>query len=179
MAKIVKLLFLILFLFSTVLNAQDYMQELLAHDKQIATSNDDELLRVHHALKSIYIQSIINNDLELKKETLKRLVKTANILKLNATSYAKELSTLNKNTNSVVKKEKSKKKIIVKKKSIATPKKKINVVTTATKSSNYLPNLKSLSNRGDRLELVFDKKLTLKDIKSFQLKSKKIIEVLI
>jgi len=181
MAKTVKLLFLILFLFSTTLSAENYMQELRSHDKKIATSNDDELLRVHHALKSIYIQSIIKNDISLKKETLKRLVKTASILKLDAAGYSKELATLSKNTNKTIKEQEEiktkkkavKKKTVVKKKSTVAPKKEITVIEAVDSPSGYLPRLKSLSNQGDRLKLVFDKKLTLKDIKSFQLKSKK------
>jgi N-acetylmuramoyl-L-alanine amidase len=169
MAKTVKLLFFILFLFSTTLSAENYMQELRSHDKKIATSNDDELLRVHHALKSIYIQSIIKNDISLKKETLKRLVKTASILKLDATGYSKELATLSKNTNKTIKEQEE----IKTKKSTVAPKKEITVIEAVDNPSGYLPRLKSLSNKGDRLELVFDKKLTSKDIKSFQLKSKK------
>jgi len=163
MAKIVKLLFFLLLFFGTYLSAQDYNQELLSYDKKIVTSNDDELLRVHHALKNIYIQSIINNDISLKKETLKRLVKTANILKLDFTGYAKELSTLTKTikmTNSTIKN-----KVELKKKNVTT--------IRTTKSSKYLPNLKGISNKGDRLELIFDEKLTTKDIKFFQLNSKK------
>lgn len=169
MAKIAKLLFLSLLLFSALLGAENYMQELRSYDKKIVTSNDDELLRVHHALKRIYIQSIIGNDIDLKKESLTRLIKTANILKLDSTNYNKELNTLTKKKNNVVyKKETIKKKKIEPK----IEKKRVSVVKKST-SSRYLPNLKSLLNKGDRLELIFDKKLTRKNIKSFQLNSKK------
>lgn len=164
MAKIVKLLFLILIFFSTHLFAENYMQELLSYDKKIVTSDNDELLRVHHALKSIYIQSIINNDIPLKKETLKRLVKTANILKLDSLAYAKELSTLDKSVK--------KKSIISKKKIQEKPKEKKKVSISKSKYSKNLPNLKTLLSKSDSLELLFDRKITSKDIKSFQLKSK-------
>jgi len=162
MAKIVRLLFLLIFTCSTIFGATSYTKELLSYDKKIVTSNDDELLRVHHALKSIYIHSIVNNDNLLKKEALKRLVKTSNILRLDSSGYAKELSTLEKN---VPKKKKTQIKKPTYKKKIATTKK-------VMKHSKYLPNLKSISNASDRLILYFDKKLSSKDIKSFQLKSK-------
>ncbi len=165
MAKIVRLLFVVLFTCSTLMGATNYTKELLSYDKKIETSNDDELLRVHHALKSIYIHSIVNNDSTLKKETLKRLVKTSNILKIDSTGYSKELSTIQKTTIKKKPTVKKKKKIVPKKKAVVTTKKVI-------KHSKYLPNLKSISNTGDRLILKFDKKITTKDVKSFQLGSK-------
>ncbi|HIP29449.1 MAG TPA: N-acetylmuramoyl-L-alanine amidase [Sulfurospirillum arcachonense] len=164
MAKIVKLLFLIFFTCSTLVGATNYTKELLSYDKKIVTSNDDELLRVHHALKSIYIHSIVNNNASLKKEALKRLVKTSNILRLDSSGYARELATLQKVT--------PKKKAIVKKKQKIVPKKSIVTTKTTGKHSKNLPNLKAISNEGDRLVLSFDKKITSKEIKSFQLKSK-------
>ena len=164
MTKIVRLLFLIFFTCSTLVGATSYIKELLSYDKKIVTLNDDELLRVHHALKSIYIHSIVNNDASLKKEALKRLVKTSNILRLDSSGYAKELATLQKRT--------FKKKPIVKKKQKSVPK-KLKVITQKTgKYSKYLPNLKAISDEGDRLVLNFDKKIISKEIKSFQLKSK-------
>ncbi len=166
MAKIVKLLFLLIFTCSTIFGASLYTKELLSYDKKIATSNDDELLRVHHALKSIYIHSIVNNDNLLKKETLKRLVKTSNILRLDSSGYANELLTLKK---LVSKKTLSAKKIPIAKKVYL----KHNTTKNISIQSKYLPNLKSISDIGDRLLLRFDKNLTNKDIKSFQLKSKK------
>ena len=161
MAKNLKFLFLIFILGSTLLYATDYTKELRSYDKKIVASNNDELLRVHHALKSIYIHAIVNNDNNLKKESLKRLIKTSNILKLDSSGYSKEFATLQKTM--------PRKKPIIKK---YTPKKKKITVKKVSKHNKYLANLKSISNIGNRLILVFDKKLTSKDIKSFQLKSK-------
>jgi N-acetylmuramoyl-L-alanine amidase len=162
MAKNLKLLFLIFFICSTVFGASSYTKELLVFDKKIVTSNDDELLRVHHALVSIYIHSIVNNDSSLKKEALKRLVKTSAILKLDSSGYSKELATLEKN---IPKKKSSVKKIV--------PKKKIVTTKKIVKHSKYLPNLKHISSSSNKLILRFDKNLSSKDIKSFQLKSNK------
>ena len=164
MAKIVKLLFLIFFTCSTLVGATNYTKELLSYDRKIVTSNDDELLRVHHALKSIYIHSIVNNDVSLKKEVLKRLVETSNILRLDSSGYVKELATLQKVT--------LKKKAITKKRKKIVSKKPIATTRTVSINSKYLPVLKAISNEGDRLVLSFNKKITSKEIKSFQLKSK-------
>ena len=162
MAKTLKLLFLILLTCSTLFGATNYTKELLSYDKKIMTSSNDELLRVHHALVSIYIHSIVESDSSLKKETLKRLIKTSNILGLNATGYTKELLTLEKSS---LKNKTSIKKHL--------PKKRVIKPKKVMKYSKYLPNLKSISSNENELVLRFDKKITSKDIKSFQLKSKK------
>ena len=74
----------------------NYMKQLETYDTQIAGASHDELLRIFHGLKGIYIQSIIAGDDTLKKETLVRLVKSAKTLKLDASKYEAELSTLHK-----------------------------------------------------------------------------------
>jgi len=161
MAKIVKLLFLIFLTCSTILGATNYTNELLSYDKKIMTSDNGELLRVHHSLVGIYIHSIVSNDNSLKKETLKRLVRTSKILGLDGSGYSRELATLEKTV-------KHKKKVVKK----IEKKKKIKTTKRVSKQSKYLPNLKSILDKKDRLVLVFDKKITSKNIKSFQLKSK-------
>lgn len=172
MVKIVKLLFLILIFVTTLLSANDYKQELLEYDKKIVTSDDDELLRVHHALKSIYIQSIINNDISLKKQALQRLIKSATILKFDTVSYKKELATLDKNTP---KKEIQKKKTVKKKKIVPIQKTitKAKIPPKRVAFSKHFPNLVSIVDKNEKLTLVFDKKLSSRDIKSFQLRGKK------
>ncbi len=72
------------------------MQQLEQYDVQMKSANNDEMLRVFHGLKAIYIQSIIKSDDALKKETLERLIKTAKILKLDASKYESELATMSK-----------------------------------------------------------------------------------
>jgi len=61
-------------------------------------ANNDEMLRVFHGLKAVYIQAIISGDENLKKETLERLIKTAKVLKLDASKYESELATLGRDT---------------------------------------------------------------------------------
>ncbi|MBL0686625.1 MAG: N-acetylmuramoyl-L-alanine amidase [Sulfurospirillum sp.] len=165
MAKITKLIFFIFLICSPLMGATDYTKELLLYDKKILTSNSDELLRVHHALKSIYIRSIVNNDMILKKETLKRLVKTSNILRLDSSGYTKELATMQK-------KNKQKTPTIKKEKEVQPKKKVIATVKKINKVNKDLPILKTILDKGDRLVLSFDKNITSKDVKSFKLKNK-------
>ena len=165
MAKIVKLIFLILFMCSTLFATVNYTKELLYFDKKIATSSsNDELLRVYHALKRIYIQSILKNDLSLKKESLKRLVKSAKILGIDSKNYSKELATMEKRG---IKSEVSTKQI---KQSVQ---KSSPVLATKKSRDTGLAKLKSIIVAEDRLILNFDKKIIAKDFNSFQLKNKK------
>lgn len=74
------------------------MQQLEQYDAQMKGANNDEMLRVFHGLKAVYIQAIISGDENLKKETLERLIKTAKLLKLDASKYESELATLGRDT---------------------------------------------------------------------------------
>lgn len=67
--------------------------ELNNFDKNFATSNDK--LKFHHQLTSLYIQSMMNDDDEGKKELLKRLIISSKALNLDASTYQNELNALN------------------------------------------------------------------------------------
>ncbi|ENM9335342.1 N-acetylmuramoyl-L-alanine amidase [Campylobacter upsaliensis] len=60
-------------------------------DKNFIGSTNDLQVKLHQQLKSFYIQSVINDDEKTKVEVLKRLIISSNTLKLDDTSYAKEL----------------------------------------------------------------------------------------
>ncbi|WP_458701212.1 N-acetylmuramoyl-L-alanine amidase [Sulfurospirillum sp. 1307] len=165
MVKIVKLLFLVLLIASATFGATNYINQLKEYDRLIPIVSDDELLRVHHGLKKIYIYSIVENNENIKKETLKRLIKTSHILKLDASGYEKEFSTIQKNVTS---KPKVTKKITPK---TSDNKKNIKVGNLTTKSKT-ISNLNNITIVGNKLELVFDKPLNKKDVKRFFLKSK-------
>ncbi|ENV1418109.1 N-acetylmuramoyl-L-alanine amidase [Campylobacter upsaliensis] len=60
-------------------------------DKNFISSTNDLQVKLHQQLKSLYIQSVINDDEKTKVEVLKRLIISSNTLKLDDTSYAKEL----------------------------------------------------------------------------------------
>lgn len=161
MAKIAKSLFLIFLTCSVLFGATNYMDELQSYDKKIVTSSKDELLRVYHALKSIYIHSIVTNDNKLKTEVLKRLIKSSKELDLEATHYEKELATLEK---------KEIKKVTTTKVKEKPPKKEEKVEVLPSYS---LPILENIAFEDGMFSLEFDKNLKSSDVKYFQLKSKK------
>jgi N-acetylmuramoyl-L-alanine amidase len=98
MGKHIRVFFVLLLTCIALFGAPNYMQQLEQYDTQMKGANNDEVLRVFHGLKAVYIQAIISGDENLKKETLERLIKTAKVLKLDASKYESELATLGKDT---------------------------------------------------------------------------------
>lgn len=166
MVKIAKTLLLILFTCSLAFGAQNYTKELQIADKKIATSSKDELLRLYHGLKNIYIHSIVTNDVKLKKDVLQRLVKTSKILNLDYKDYQKELATLTKPPSKL----KVQKKFPPKVTTHTHRKTQTIKKNTASKNSRFV---KKIIQNKDYLYLEFDDALSASDIKNFELKSKK------
>ena len=98
MGKHIRAFFVLLLTCIALLGAPNYMQQLEQYDAQMKGASNDEMLRVFHGLKAVYIQAIIGSDDNLKKETLERLIKTAKILKLDASKYESELATMSRET---------------------------------------------------------------------------------
>lgn len=68
-----------------------YEKELDNFDNNFITSKADAQIKFHQQLKSLYIQSVINEDEKTKIELLKRLIISSNVLNLDDRSYAEEL----------------------------------------------------------------------------------------
>ncbi|MBK1963728.1 N-acetylmuramoyl-L-alanine amidase [Campylobacter novaezeelandiae] len=68
-----------------------FENELSNFDKNFINSNNQEQIKFHHQLKSLYIQSVIKDDEKSKIEVLKRLIISSNTLSLDDKSYASEL----------------------------------------------------------------------------------------
>ncbi|MCC2579669.1 N-acetylmuramoyl-L-alanine amidase family protein [Campylobacter coli] len=68
-----------------------YENELANFDKNFIASKNDAQVKFHDQLKSLYIQSVINEDEKTKIEILKRLIISSNALNLDDKSYANEL----------------------------------------------------------------------------------------
>ncbi len=98
MGKQIRSFVILLLTCIALFGAPNYMQQLEQYDAQMKGANNDEMLRVFHGLKAVYIQAIISGDENLKKETLERLIKTAKLLKLDASKYESELATLGRDT---------------------------------------------------------------------------------
>lgn len=93
MGKTVKLFWvwcaLVITLFANV-----HQQQIAQFDRDFPRASSEELLKLHHMLKNVYIQSIIQNDTALKISALERLVKSSTSLRLDAAPYERELKTL-------------------------------------------------------------------------------------
>ncbi|EAL0271368.1 N-acetylmuramoyl-L-alanine amidase, partial [Campylobacter lari] len=76
----------LLFYFSVFANA-----EVKKFDQNFLTSNSEEKLQLHQQLKSLYIQSVINDNNEEKNEILKRLIISSNSLGFDDKAYVQEL----------------------------------------------------------------------------------------
>lgn len=169
MVKTVKSLLYILLLVSSLFGASAYMDTLKEYDSKISTANSDVLLRIHHDLKNIYIKAIVSNDDALKKEVLRRLVKSSNKLNLDDAGYQRELQTLNKTspTSPPVSKEK-----VIPQEDATKPAVKTSSKKETNEYSGVLRKLKKFSNKGDFLLLEFDKPVSNKAVNRFALKSK-------
>lgn len=174
MAKIAKLLLLLFLTCSTLFGAINYFEELKSYDKKIETSSKDELLRVFHSLKNIYIHSIVTNDEKLKIETLKRLVTSSNELNLESTHYQKELDTLTNSSTQTKKQDKPVlKKVEEKKPEIPKEEPVQKIVQESLLHYNAQLILKDINFEDGVMELEFDKDIKSSDVKYFQLKSLK------
>ncbi|MCD8212684.1 MAG: N-acetylmuramoyl-L-alanine amidase, partial [Campylobacter sp.] len=64
-------------------------------DRNFATSTKEQKTKFHDDIKHIYVQSIINNDTNLKKQTLLRLILSAKALGLDTSPYVSDLNEIN------------------------------------------------------------------------------------
>lgn len=175
MGKILKLLILFLLCFSFVFGATNYENQLAQFDTSYKRASKDGMLKYHHMLKNIYIQSIIKNDLRLKIRALKRLIITSSSLGLDSKSYKKELVTLQKMAG--------KKGSGIKKLKLTKLPKTTDYSSLYSSSKKSKPKKKPLIDSSARMmkiqssskgiSLLFDRDIDGIDIKTFVLKGKK------
>ena len=165
MEKTVRALFFLLLTCMALLANTNYAKQLESYDAQMRYANNDEMLRVFHGLQSVYIHSIIVNDDSLKKETLERLIKCAQVLKLDASKYESELSGLGKKAPLPIKA----------KEEIVSPAPKVSeFVQSHEKPKKVYKDRTVLHNvfsSEDEIVLEFDEDIKENTIKSFVLKS--------
>lgn len=167
MGKTLKLLILFLFIFNLSFGAYEFRE----FDSNFKSASRSELIKYHNSLKGIYIKSIIRNDLELKINTLTRLIKSSKKLNLSSKAYEKELLTLQKmalkdkkisksiNIDKLIQKSK------VDDKKRGTKQFKESVIGKKARILKVQSSLKGIS-------LIFDRDVKDVDIKSFVLKGK-------
>ena len=165
MEKTVRALFFLLFTCMALLANTNYTKQLESYDAQMRYANNDEMLRVFHGLQSVYIHSIIANDDSLKKETLERLIKCAQVLKLDASKYESELSGLGKKTPLPIK---AKEETVAQAPKVSEPVQSHEKPKKVYKDRTVLHNVFSSE---DEIVLEFDEDIKESTIKSFVLKS--------
>ncbi len=172
MGKIVKVIIFWLLICSILWSATPYHKQLENYDAQMKSASSDEMLKVFHGLKSIYIQAIISSDDPLKKETLERLIKSAKVLKIDASKYESELSSMNKSSTKEPVAEK-----------ILPPKREMEPSSSSTfqKAPQGKNALRHVNVNDDEIILEFEQKVSSADIKIFILKSvgnyKKVVDI--
>lgn len=190
MGKILNFFIIFLLCVNFAQAASKYDRQLSQFDKEYKSASDDRLLKYHHMLKNIYIQSIIKNDLLLKIKTLQRLIITSSKLGLDSKAYKKELTTLKKmagkkgsrlkivspdiSTNKSVKKSNKNIKTLFPTEPIAkkTPKKvvKKRVYKNPQKVISSKARIVKIQQSSKGISLIFDRKISDVDVKTFALK---------
>jgi len=181
--KLSLFIFFWLFLAIGALANSSYEAQLKSFDQSFTGASGEEMLKMHHMLKNIYIQSIIQDDIGLKVQSLERLVKSAKALNLDSKPYQSELDTLLAHNPAYSKPidttppkatppsaNKSNEAKPIKNGTQPTPKPE-KTTTASTKRATPLAAL-SVSFDGDGVSIRYNKPIQIKDVKSFVLKSK-------
>lgn len=188
MGKNIRLFFVLLWLSVTLVAAPNYYKQLETYDQQVRGANNDEVLRVFHGLKGIYIQAIISGDDKLKEQTLERLIKSARILKLDASKYESELKLMQKEPTTPKHEEEKKTPLVPMAPPPAKEKEPNPSPQIATESKVALPSsyrgknvLHSVKSDKDAIVLEFGSSVMNANIKVFGLNSpdsyKKIVDI--
>lgn len=158
MGKILKLfIHIAIFLTISLFGNEIYHNQIKEFDKNFSNSNSEAILRYHHQLKNIYIQSIIQNNTKLKISSLKRLLISSKALDLDASAYEKELKTLGEEP--LAKKPAAKE----------APKNVVNKVQSAPTANKAALGVEF---KNTDVILRFNQEVNINEIKSFLLQSK-------
>jgi len=148
----IRSLFLFLVLIAS-LHALSDSDTLKRANSYMKTNSTSDCFRAYNDYKSLYLRSIMSDNHKLKVSSLDGIIKSGNKLHIDVTKYNKELKTIRPKKHYIAPKPKSNKKI---KKA-----KKIRV-----KSSH---KLKSVTWKGSKLVLKFDKNLKKNQVNYFTL----------
>jgi len=86
----------LLFLIVLSLHAISDKEILKRADSYMKTGTQLNEFRAYNDYKKLYIKSVVNNDINLRVDALKGIVKSANKLKIDVTLYQKELNKISK-----------------------------------------------------------------------------------
>jgi len=154
--------FTLLLLFVVSLQALSNNDILKRADKFVKTSSKSNHFRAYNDYKNLYLRSIMSEDIKLRVQALRGIVKSGNKLRIDVREYADELAELNPSS---LKKEKPQAKAKVTKQTTTKKSKKITVRPTHKLIKSSIEN--------NKVVLTFDSRLSSSQIKYFTLRGSK------
>ena len=178
MAKIVKI-FLIFLFFLTGAVCASALSSLDKFDKNFASASNKDKIAMHQELRTLYVKSIMENNVNLRAESLKRLIKSSKTLGLDSKSYEKELAGIPQPKSASPKQESKPVKETKAKEPEQKEPVKLKQLSSAPLSSKNAQNVKTqtlylleAADTGGKLELKFSRPLDGGDVKKTDLNQK-------
>lgn len=181
MAKIVKLFLIILFFLNSAVCASA-LSSLDKFDKNFDSAANKEKIAMHQELRTLYVKSIMENNVNLRVQSLTRLIKSSKALGLDTKPYEKELASIPQSAKPSEEKPKQEIKQVKKEQQKQEPKQKevklsqlssapLAAQNTKTVKNQTLQLLEASDNDGN-FELKFNRQLNGNDIKKTDLNQK-------
>lgn len=181
MAKIFKFFLIFLFFFNSAIYA-NALSNLDKFDKNFNSASNKEKIAMHQELRALYVKSIMENNVNLRVQSLTRLIKSSKALGLDTKPYEKELASIPQSAKPSEEKPKQEIKQVKKEQQKQEPKQqevKLSQLSSAplaaqnakTVKNQTLQLLEALDNDGN-FELKFSRQLNGNDIKKIDLNQK-------
>ncbi|WP_122866816.1 N-acetylmuramoyl-L-alanine amidase family protein [Campylobacter showae] len=181
MAKIFKFFLIFLFFFNSAIYA-NALSNLDKFDKNFNSASNKEKIAMHQELRTLYVKSIMENNVNLRVQSLTRLIKSSKALGLDTKPYEKELASIPQSAKPSEEKPKQEIKQVKKEQQKQEPKQqevKLSQLSSAplaaqnakTIKNQTLQLLEALDNDGN-FELKFSRQLNGNDIKKIDLNQK-------
>ena len=181
MAKIFKFFLIFLFFFNSAICA-NALSNLDKFDKNFNSASNKEKIAMHQELRALYVKSIMENNVNLRVQSLTRLIKSSKALGLDTKPYEKELASIPQSAKPSEEKPKQEIKQVKKEQQKQEPKQqevKLSQLSSApmaaqnakTVKNQTLQLLEALDNDGN-FELKFSRQLNGNDIKKIDLNQK-------
>ena len=181
MAKIFKFFLIFLFFFNSAIYA-NALSNLDKFDKNFNSASNKEKIAMHQELRTLYVKSIMENNVNLRVQSLTRLIKSSKALGLDTKPYEKELASIPQSAKPSEEKPKQEIKQVKKEQQKQEPKQKelklsqLSSAPLAAQNAKTVKNqtlqlLEALDNDGN-FELKFSRQLNGNDIKKIDLNQK-------
>lgn len=181
MAKIFKFFLIFLFFFNSAICASA-LSSLDKFDKNFDSAVNKEKIAMHQELRTLYVKSIMENNVNLRVQSLTRLIKSSKALGLDTKPYEKELASIPQPAKPSEEKPKQEIKQVKKEQLKQEPKQKELKLSQLSSAPLAAQNAKTVKNQTLQLlealdsdgnfELKFSRQLNGNDIKKTDLNQK-------